>query len=104
MAKKLTDTEPEVKDSQQPETPFKTPKTEVPLFEEPTPPQEDKKPKAPAAAAKVDVPDFADRLLKPFPGYPELYIDSHGGTFIPPTSASMRGDAILYKNPYYTKP
>lgn len=102
MAKKITDTEPEVKDTPQPETPFEAPGTEAPPAEEPTPPQEDKKPKV--AAVKADIPDFADRLLKTFPGYPELYIDSHGGTFTPTTSAALRGDAILYKNPHYTQP
>lgn len=40
-------------------------------------------------------------LLKKFPTYESLYIDSHGGTFSAQTPSSLRGDAVLYKNPYY---
>lgn len=40
-------------------------------------------------------------LLKKFPIYASLYIDVHGGTFAPDTPAVIRGEAVLYKNPYY---
>lgn len=40
-------------------------------------------------------------LLKKYPAYPSLYIDVHGGTFSPDTSATIRGNAVLYQNPFY---
>lgn len=43
-------------------------------------------------------------LLKKFPAYPSLYIDVHGGTFSPDTPASIRGKAVLYRNPFYNEP
>lgn len=50
------------------------------------------------------MPDaFASELLKKFPGYPSLYIDSHGGTFSPDTPAAIRGKAVLYENPFYNQ-
>lgn len=42
-------------------------------------------------------------LLKKFPAYASLYIDSHGGVFAPDTAAAIRGEAVLYKNPYYNE-
>lgn len=42
-------------------------------------------------------------LLKKFPAYPSLYIDTHGGTYAPDTSAAIRGKAILYRNPFYNE-
>ena len=40
-------------------------------------------------------------ILKKFPTYESLYIDTHGGTFTPNTPAPIRGKATLYKNPYF---
>ena len=40
-------------------------------------------------------------ILKKFPTYETLYIDTHGGTFTPNTPAAIRGKATLYKNPYF---
>lgn len=42
-------------------------------------------------------------LLKKFPAYPSLYIDRHGGTYTPDTAATLRGGAVLYKNPFYNE-
>lgn len=42
-------------------------------------------------------------LLKKFPSYPSLYIDAHGGTFSPDTPAAIRGEAVLYENPFYNE-
>lgn len=42
-------------------------------------------------------------LLKKFPSYPSLYIDVHGGTFSPDTPAAIRGEAVLYENPFYNE-
>ena len=41
-------------------------------------------------------------LLKKFPAYPSLYIDTHGGTYAPDTAA-IRGKAVLYRNPFYNE-
>ena len=40
-------------------------------------------------------------ILKKFPAYESLYIDTHGGTYTPNTPATIRGKAVLYKNPYF---
>lgn len=42
-------------------------------------------------------------ILKKFPTYESLYVDAHGGTFTPDTSAAVRGKAVLYKNPYFNE-
>ena len=42
-------------------------------------------------------------LLKKFPAYPSLYIDTHGGTYTPDTAAAIRGKAVLYRNPFYNE-
>ena len=40
-------------------------------------------------------------ILKKFPAYESLYIDTHDGTYTPNTPAAIRGKAVLYKNPYF---
>lgn len=47
------------------------------------------------------IPEHADRILKAFPNYPELFIDFQGGTFTVDTPACFRSNATLYKNPYH---
>ncbi|MDR1718041.1 MAG: hypothetical protein LBS20_19565 [Prevotella sp.] len=44
---------------------------------------------------------FITGILKAFPEYESLYIDSLGGTFSVNTAPNIRGKAILYKNPFY---
>lgn len=51
--------------------------------------------------AGTAIPPHALELLKKYPRYESLYIDSHGGTFTPNTPAAIRGKAELYKNPYF---
>ncbi len=52
--------------------------------------------------AEIDeLPDYAKRVLKLFDNEPYLYISSKGGAFTPDTKPSERGEAILYKNPFY---
>lgn len=41
-------------------------------------------------------------LLKKFPNYDVIYVNRLGGTYSYDTAASIRGDAVLYKNPFYT--
>lgn len=53
---------------------------------------------------KVDenvLPDYAKRVLKLFNNKPFLYVSSKGGAFDVDSKPSVRGSAILYKNPYY---
>lgn len=53
------------------------------------------------SVAENPIPPHALDLLKKYPRYESLYIDSHGGTFTPNTPASVRGKAVLYKNPFF---
>lgn len=61
--------------------------------------------KASAAQAQVSATEstspFIDAILRSFKNYDSLYIDSHGGTYTATTPKVIRGDAVLYKNPYY---
>ena len=50
-----------------------------------------------------ELPDYAKRVLKLYPDEPELYISRKGGVFFKNTEPSLRGTAILFKNPYYNK-
>lgn len=51
--------------------------------------------------AETAIPPHALELLKKYPRYESLYIDTHGGTYTPNTPAAIRGKAVLYKNPYF---
>ena len=62
-----------------------------------TPAQEQKR----AATGKTEIPEYVTRILKAFSTYKELYIDIHGGAFAPDSPANVRGNATLYKNPYF---
>lgn len=42
-----------------------------------------------------------EAILRCFPTYESLYIDQHGGAYAPVTPAVLRGDAVLYTNPFY---
>lgn len=46
-------------------------------------------------------PDYADRLLKIFPAYGQLYIDRLGSTYTADAPPVFRTDATLYTNPYH---
>ena len=45
--------------------------------------------------------DAVKRVLKIFKNLPEAYISSNGGIYTTNTKPSLRGNAILYKNPFY---
>ena len=68
-----------------------------PVKEKGTPVKEPKK----STTEKTEIPEHVTRVLKAFSTYPELYIDVHGGAFAPDSSANVRGNATLYKNPYF---
>ena len=48
-----------------------------------------------------DVPAYVDNLLKIYSCYPSLYIDVKGGVYTEDAQPIVRGESILYKNPYY---
>lgn len=54
------------------------------------------------AADETAEPHILD-LLRKFSAYPSLYIDKLGGTYTPDTAAAIRGEAVLYKNPFYNE-
>ena len=68
-----------------------TPTEETPKMEDKLPTNEEKREADPHILA----------ILKKFPTYESLYIDTHGGTYTPNTPATIRGKAVLYKNPYF---
>lgn len=68
-----------------------TPAEETPQTENKQPTNEEKREADPHILA----------ILKKFPTYESLYIDTHGGTYTPNTPAAIRGKATLYKNPYF---
>ena len=70
--------------------------TETPTEE--TPETEDKQP---TNEEKREADPHILAILKKFPTYEALYIDTHGGTYTPNTPAAIRGKATLYKNPYF---
>lgn len=40
-------------------------------------------------------------ILRAFPAYASIYIDNQGGIYTPDTPERIRGNAVLYKNPYH---
>ena len=68
-----------------------TPTEETPKTEDKLPTNEEKREADPHILA----------ILKKFPTYEALYIDTHGGTYTSNTPAAIRGKAVLYKNPYF---
>jgi leucyl aminopeptidase (aminopeptidase T) len=54
-----------------------------------------------AATAEPEIPANVQRILKAFNNMPELYVSSTGRVFTPGAKPSLRGNAILYKNPFY---
>jgi hypothetical protein len=89
----ITGTETEKTESEESKTGTQEPDKETPVAPQP-------KPVTPAPVA-ANYPPFVEVMLKAFPGYELLYVDSHGGTYAPNTSPQVRGNAVLYKNPYH---
>ena len=48
-----------------------------------------------------EIPKSAARLLKLFANYEELYVSESGSVYTTDTKLAIRGNAILYKNPYF---
>ena len=55
-----------------------------------------------APDAAPEAPDaFILEILKAFPTYKTLYVDHQGGTYTPDTAPVIRGNAVLYHNPFH---
>lgn len=50
---------------------------------------------------EIKLEKHVEDILKIYPQYESLYIDSKGGVFTTDTNQNIRGKAILYKNPYH---
>ena len=61
----------------------------------------EKPPKKEPATKAADIPAAALAILKKFPDYKELYIDTDGSMYTVNTAPAIRKGAVLYKNPYY---
>ena len=56
-----------------------------------------------AVAQESEMPEKVKDLLKSFHHLEEAYIDAQGGVFSKNSDKSIRGAAVLYKNPYFHK-
>lgn len=82
----------------EPDTTVDTSQPEPPAAPAPAPPE--KREKKPLA----EEPDsYTLDVLKVFPTNESLYVDKHGGAFTTDTPKSIRGNAVLYKNPFFKK-
>ena len=99
MAKKITDTTSDTTRTH--DLPAETPHNPKPDEQAPAPGPEKK---AKEQTPPQQIPEHAERILKTFSNYPELYIDFQGGTYTVNTPPAFRSNATLYTNPYYTKP
>ncbi len=54
-----------------------------------------------AANKDGSVPDYVNHILKMYPTYNKLAIDSQGGVYVEGSQHLSKGKAILYQNPYY---
>lgn len=74
-----------------------------PATQSPEPKQETvSSPKKGTEKSSEPEPDsFVLGVLQSFPTCESLYVDRHGGAFTPDTPVGIRGDAVLYANPFY---
>lgn len=63
--------------------------------------QKVKEPQVTAPPSLEEIPDNVKGILKAFNNQPELYVSTTGRVFSPGAKPSLRGNAILYKNPFY---
>jgi NADH:ubiquinone oxidoreductase subunit D len=60
-----------------------------------------KETKTEVTAESEDIPVEVAKILEHFPQYQTLYVTPSGNVYTPNTQQSIRGKAILYKNPFY---
>lgn len=92
------------------EAPVKGAETFQQLEQDTTPDTPQQEPQSQPAPEKRETkqvaaqPDsFTLEILKSFPANESLYVDKHGGAFTADTPKSIRGGAVLYKNPFYKR-
>lgn len=77
----------------------------IPVIEEDTTQKPTEAPAAaPAKKTKEKEPEpggYTLDILRAFPAYASMYIDTQGGIYTPDTPEKLRGNAVLYKNPYH---
>ena len=98
MAKKTNTEEAPKTDEQVIQT---TEEVQTATTEDPTEETSKTEDKLPTNEDKREADPHILAILKKFPAYESLYIDTHGGTYTPNTPAAIRGKAVLYKNPYF---
>ena len=54
------------------------------------------------AETTKEIPDYVDAVLKLYPEYGQLIVNSFGGAFVPGTPKEMHIDGVLYDNKYFT--
>lgn len=59
------------------------------------------KKKEPTPEVAAEIPAAALAILKKFPDYKELYIDTDGSMYTVKTAPAIRKGAVLYRNPYH---
>ena len=97
MAKKISDTDnPAADQVTRPDEPIEVETTVQGELPKTT---QIKKPKA--ETGTTEIPLYIDKILRAYPDYVELYIDSAGGTFTADTPPTFRSNATLYRNPYH---
>lgn len=57
--------------------------------------------KEPAPDTPAEIPAAVLAILKKFPDYKELYIDTDGSMYTVKTAPVIRKGAVLYRNPYH---
>lgn len=57
--------------------------------------------KRPEKPGEPEPDSFVLGILQSFSTHETLYVDRHGGAFTPDTPVGIRGDAVLYANPFY---
>lgn len=60
-----------------------------------------KEPPAKQEPMEKIIPRHVGDVLKVYPQYQSLYVDDKGGAYTEDTIEAIRGEAELYKNPYY---
>ena len=60
-----------------------------------------KKTKTSPGIEDVKPNEYTLSILRTFSSYCSLYVDNQGGIYTYDTPERIRGNAILYKNPYY---
>lgn len=83
---------------------FQTTDTDTDTSIQPSEPQPQVVPPAEKGKEKPGEPQpdsFVLGVLQSFPAHEALYVDRHGGAYTPDTPTAIRGDAVLYKNPFF---